>query len=152
MTSPPRTTEEWTYLLTCYIIQCNLWIKWQYCRIWEHHKASLCVYFNTMLHQLFIVLLYMCNVHKCNNSPSQSEEKLTWSNSSRNCLSDSPTHLLRQSAPFRMKNATLVSLRLHSLARALATRVFPVPEHVVCIILQQTSRNYKHKLESTQRV
>lgn len=52
---------------------------------------------------------------------------LTWSNNKRSCLSDSPTHLLRQSAPFLIKKATLLFPWLHSLARARATRVFPVP-------------------------
>ena len=51
----------------------------------------------------------------------------TWSKSSLSCLSDSPTHLLRQSAPFLMKKATFLSPILHSLARARATSVLPVP-------------------------
>ena len=52
---------------------------------------------------------------------------LTWSKSRRSWRSDSPTHLLRQSAPFLMKKETFLSPWLHSLARARATRVFPVP-------------------------
>lgn len=52
---------------------------------------------------------------------------LTWSKRSRSCRSDSPTHLLRQSAPFLIKKATFLSPWLHSLARALATKVLPVP-------------------------
>lgn len=51
----------------------------------------------------------------------------TWSKSSLSWRSDSPTHLLKQSAPFLMKKATFLSPWLHSLASALATRVFPVP-------------------------
>lgn len=52
---------------------------------------------------------------------------LTWSKRSRSWRSDSPTHLLRQSAPFLIKKATFLSPWLHSLARALATKVLPVP-------------------------
>lgn len=52
---------------------------------------------------------------------------LTWSNNRRSCRSDSPTHLLRQSAPFLIKKAILLSPWLHSLASARATSVFPVP-------------------------
>ncbi|KAL0128840.1 hypothetical protein PUN28_003903 [Cardiocondyla obscurior] len=39
----------------------------------------------------------------------------------------SPTHLLRQSEPLREMKETLRSELLHSVANALATRVFPVP-------------------------
>ncbi|TNN36156.1 hypothetical protein EYF80_053683 [Liparis tanakae] len=53
--------------------------------------------------------------------------RVTWSKSRRSCRSDSPTHLLRQSAPFLMKKDTLRSPWLHSLASARATSVFPVP-------------------------
>lgn len=52
---------------------------------------------------------------------------VTCSNSRRSCRSDSPTHLLRQSAPFLMKKETFLSPWLHSLASARATSVFPVP-------------------------
>ncbi|TNN30538.1 hypothetical protein EYF80_059309 [Liparis tanakae] len=52
---------------------------------------------------------------------------LTWSKRRRSWRSDSPTHLLRQSAPFLMKKETLRSPWLHSLASARATSVFPVP-------------------------
>ena len=67
--------------------------------------------------------------HKKVYFKSSSDEMgaLTWSKSSLSCLSDSPTHLLRQSAPFLMKKDTFLSPWLHSLARARATRVFPVP-------------------------
>lgn len=52
---------------------------------------------------------------------------LTWSNNKRSCRSASPTHLLRQSAPFLIKKAIFLSPWLHSLASARATSVFPVP-------------------------
>lgn len=55
------------------------------------------------------------------------EGGVTCSKSSRSCRSDSPTHLLRQSAPFLMKKATFLLPWLHSLASARATSVFPVP-------------------------
>jgi len=42
----------------------------------------------------------------------------------------SPTHLLRQSEPLREMKETLRSELLHSVANALATRVFPVPRRI----------------------
>lgn len=54
-------------------------------------------------------------------------ESLACSNNNRNCFSDSPIHLLNKSAPFLKKNATFFLPKLHSLAKALAINVFPVP-------------------------
>lgn len=63
--------------------------------------------------------------------PTQTEHmahfNLTCSNNKRSCRSDSPIHLLRHSAPFLIKKATLMWPWLHSLASARASSVFPVP-------------------------
>lgn len=47
-----------------------------------------------------------------------------------NFFSLSPTHLLKQSEPLRDMNDTLRSELPHSIAKALATRVLPVPEKI----------------------
>ena len=67
-------------------------------------------------------------------APSISSKKmmLGWqalasSKSSRSWRSASPTHLLRQSAPLRMKKEILVPVDEHEAASARATSVFPVP-------------------------
>jgi hypothetical protein len=52
---------------------------------------------------------------------------VTCSNSSRSCLSASPTHLLKQSAPLRMKNATRCPGCEQAFASARAVRVLPQP-------------------------
>ena len=55
--------------------------------------------------------IWSCLEERTGVRPSISSKKITegwyaraWSNSSRSCFSASPTHLERQSAPFRMKN------------------------------------------------
>ena len=111
-----------------------------YFQIWRLQKIALCIltkfiltkfkrdrHMTPILKHCFPVLFFQRDDCFKESFSRVVFHELTWSNNNLSWRSDSPTHLLKQSAPFLIKNATLWSPVLHSLAKARATRVLPVP-------------------------